>query len=225
MSEAAGRTSEIVTGLCPFGPKLQRYWDDRYDLFTRFDGGVWIDEQGLYSVKPEALALQIGRTLTGQLVLDAFCGVGGSAIGLARAGKRVVAADIDTTRLEMARHNVRIYGVEERVTFYHGDWSEALEQNPIDSVYLDPEWGGPEYIKAPLFSLAGFRPDGSTLLERAFSHTDTVAITLPVNFDLRELAPFRRDFFIQWGWLRDRVLFSTAYFGLSGVGGPSSISG
>ena len=52
-----------------------------------------MDREGLFSTKPEGIALQIARNTPGTVVLDAFCGVGGSAIAFARAGKRVVAVD------------------------------------------------------------------------------------------------------------------------------------
>ena len=93
----------------PFGERAQKYWDRRYDLFSKWDEGVETDEVGLFSVKPERFALEIGNLLSGHAVLDAFCGIGGSAIGFARCGKRVIAVDIDRDRLSMAKRNAEIY--------------------------------------------------------------------------------------------------------------------
>ena len=39
--------------LCPFGEKLQKYWDKRYQLFSKFDEGIQIDEQALFSITPK----------------------------------------------------------------------------------------------------------------------------------------------------------------------------
>ncbi|KAF0128079.1 MAG: hypothetical protein FD148_1881 [Methylocystaceae bacterium] len=64
----------------PFGEGAQKYWDRRYDLFSKWDEGIKTDEVGLFSVKPERFALEVGKLLTGHAVLDAFCGIGGSAI-------------------------------------------------------------------------------------------------------------------------------------------------
>lgn len=36
--------------------KLWKYWLQRYTLFSRFDEGVMMDEEGWYSVTPEVLA-------------------------------------------------------------------------------------------------------------------------------------------------------------------------
>jgi hypothetical protein len=35
---------------CPFGEHLQKYWNKRYLYFSRFDDGIEIDAEGLYSV-------------------------------------------------------------------------------------------------------------------------------------------------------------------------------
>ena len=37
-------------------PDLRRYWRHRYEYFSRFDRGVWLDARALYSVTPEPIA-------------------------------------------------------------------------------------------------------------------------------------------------------------------------
>jgi hypothetical protein len=51
---------------------------------TRYFSGY--DEEGWYSVTPEAIAMQIAERCHGRcdVVLDAFCGIGGNAIAFAR---------------------------------------------------------------------------------------------------------------------------------------------
>ncbi|CAM6097192.1 unnamed protein product [Calypogeia fissa] len=62
---------------------LVKYWIQRYSLFTKFDEGVKMDEEGWFSVTPEIIAKhQASRCVTG-LVIDAFTGVGGNAIQFA----------------------------------------------------------------------------------------------------------------------------------------------
>lgn len=105
--------------------------------FTR--PGAQLDDEGRMSLTPEALALGLGERYAGQRVVDATCGAGGNAIGFARAGCQVVAVDRDGARLRMARHNARLYGVEDRITFVHG---RAEDQAPdADLLFLDPPWG------------------------------------------------------------------------------------
>lgn len=197
---------------CPFGPHLQSYWDRRYQLFSRFDEGVQLDEEGLYSAKPEASALSIGRMIEGRRILDAFCGVGASAIGLARAGKKVIASDINRERLEMARHNAGIYGVGDRIEFVHGDAVRAMDTLQYDAIYLDPPWGGIDYDRRERFPLSGLAPDGEKLLRAALSHTGNVSITVPPNFDLWEISRFRNDFYTVYDWMNDEAIYLTVFF-------------
>jgi trimethylguanosine synthase len=197
----------------PFGPDTQRYWEGRYSLFSKFDFGIEIDREGLFSVKPETVALRIASRLHGTTVLDGFCGVGGSAIGFARAGKKVTTVDIDVARLGMARKNAAIYGVEEQIEFIHTDIADILSaQRKFDGIYFDPPWGGPDYYKADLFSFSMFSPNGQLLLEAALARDCNVGFTLPKNFDLNELGSFKRDFFLEWNRVGNSAVFSTAYF-------------
>ena len=166
----------------------------RYDLFSRLDDGVRLDEAGLFGVKPERLALRMARRVRGTNVLDALCGIGGTAIAFARAGKRVVTCDIDADRLAMARPNARVYGVQDRIRFVLDDVREVMKRETADAVYLDPPWGGPAALDRETFCLADYRLDGRDLLERAFRLTPQVILTVPPHFDLNEFRDLGRDF-------------------------------
>jgi predicted RNA methylase len=74
-------------------------------------------------------------------VLDAACGAGGNAIGFARAGCRVTAIERDAARLEMARANARVYGVQDRIRFVAGDAQQLVPELPADLLFVDPPWG------------------------------------------------------------------------------------
>jgi trimethylguanosine synthase len=197
----------------PFGEAVQKYWDLRYSFFARWDEGIQTDLEGLYSVKPEAAADAIARALPGKRVLDAFCGIGGSAIAFARAGKKVITVDVNSARLEMARHNARLHGVEDRVKFVAGDALEQIAAGQYDAVYLDPPWGGPDYSRIEFFALSHFSPDGNRLLEAAFARTDLVGLSVPRNFDFRELPRWRRPFRFESQENGERVVCHTFYFG------------
>lgn len=92
--------------------------------------------------------------------MDAFCGVGGNAIQFAFTCERVIAIDLDPTRLACARHNAEIYGVAERIEFVLGDYTvwareyarrmargEVREGDRVEVVFLSPPWGGLDYLK------------------------------------------------------------------------------
>ena len=46
--------------------------------------------EGWYSVTPESIAIHIANRCAGRVVLDAFCGVGGNTIQLAKTCSHVV---------------------------------------------------------------------------------------------------------------------------------------
>jgi trimethylguanosine synthase len=196
----------------PFGADTQRYWDKRNNLFHRFDEGIQLDREGLYSVKPESIALEVSARLKGDVVFDAFCGVGGSAIGFARWGKRVITSDINVERLAMARHNAEIYGVADKIEFIHGDVFAIARNIKFDCASFDPAWGGPDYYRKERFTLDMFAPDGSTLISLAQEREVPFAFSLPKNFDLNELFRLQCDFELEHHRLEGTVQFATAYF-------------
>ena len=54
------------------------------------------------------------------------------------------------------RHNAKIYGVADRISFVHddfADYAEAYEGPQVDAVFLSPPWGGPGHLECPYFSL------------------------------------------------------------------------
>lgn len=215
----------------PFGESYIHYWRNRKQLLTKWDDGIQSDEQGICSVKPESIALEIARELKGDVVLDAFCGIGGNSIAFAREGKKVICFETNAKRLEMARCNARLYGVESRIKFVEGDffsqWKSVVDD--VESVYFDPSWGGPSYVRSDSFRFIDFDPDGNgdvrTLLHSMYLRGKNIAISLPKNFDTRQLTDLHRELSshetdndrqaeglrMNWHSQGTRVLFLTAY--------------
>ncbi|KAI1790228.1 S-adenosyl-L-methionine-dependent methyltransferase [Ganoderma leucocontextum] len=148
-----------ATGLVPFyteasqvPPHLQKYFSQRERYFSLYSSGCLLDEEGWYSVTPEGIADQIAERCRCNVILDAFCGVGGNAIAFAKTCERVIALDVSPVRLALARHNAALYGVEDRIEFILADFfsfARTLKQHPgrkIDVVFLSPPWGGPSYL-------------------------------------------------------------------------------
>lgn len=202
----------MIDAQSPFGQHTQKYWDRRHELFSKWDDGVETDEVGLYSVKPERFALEIGRRLSGRIILDAFCGIGGSAIGFARCGKRVIAVDVDRDRLSMARRNAEIYGVSARIDFIHDDVMEAYRKLSFDALNIDPPWGGPDYAKKARFGWRDFAPNPLPLIQHAIRSGIPVAVGLPANFSDEELGALPGETVVRESRDATRVLFRTAYY-------------
>lgn len=178
---------------CPFGSHLEWYWSMGEALFSRIREGIQLDEVGLVAVKPELDALRCAGRLPGRTALDAFAGIGGSAIALARTGKRVLSLDLNPTRLRMARNNARVYEVESRILFARADTRQLLGRVEVDAVYLDPPWGGMEAAEAAHFGLQDFTPAGDALLTAALASASHVALSVPPNFEFSELERFHPE--------------------------------
>lgn len=218
---------------CPFGLDYAWYWEHRTDLFAKwFDGKrevIHYDKVGLCTVKPKRIATEIAHSFSGVRVLDAFAGIGGVAIALARSGKTVLAVESDAARCKMLRENVRLYGVDESVEIINADVLELYQDLDFDCLYLDPSWGGPSYRDTKSFRFnhfkAGRRTSGSfvkNMIRHAFERHREVGITLPNNFHFPELTQLHRSLCrklgtderqlrLQWGQLKDRVLFMTVF--------------
>lgn len=63
-------------------------FSQRHRYFSLYDSGCLLDEEGWFSVTPEAIADQIAERCRCGTILDAFCGVGGNAIAFAKTCER-----------------------------------------------------------------------------------------------------------------------------------------
>ena len=66
----------------------------------------------------------------------------------------VIAIDIDPIKIEYARHNAAIYGVDDRIEFIVGDYLEVSSSLKADVVFLSPPWGGPNYLDTAVFDIS-----------------------------------------------------------------------
>ena len=138
--------------------------------------GAIVDEETRVGLTPEQLALALGhrakeaidaraegaKTPVPHVVIDACCGAGGNAIGFARAGLRVIAFEIDPTRVEAARNNARVYGVSDRIEIVRGDARMHLAAHPAALWFIDVPWSlRSSDGRLPLLEeLLALRPEG-----------------------------------------------------------------
>ena len=199
----------------------EKYFLQRYMLFSRYDEGVRLDEEGWYSVTPEVLAAHIASRCACDLMVDAFTGVGGNAIQFAFSCERVIAIDLDAARLDIARHNAAVYGVADRVQWIHGDFFALAPSLKADVIFLSPPWGGPGYAEAEIFDMRTMMGglDGAQILRDALGAAPNVAYFLPRNTDRAQVAQLAREagvpLEIEVCKLNGHVKGLMAYFGFS----------
>ncbi|EER23911.1 trimethylguanosine synthase, putative [Coccidioides posadasii C735 delta SOWgp] len=186
---------------------IQNYWAQRYNIFSRYDDGVWLTDDAWFGVTPEPIANKIAAYMTAaapqkkSIVIDTFAGVGGNAIAFARSNKwrRVYAIEKDPASLQCAKHNAKIYGVEDKITWFQGDCFEILKTQlkdlaPYSVIFASPPWGGPGYRSDKVFNLSTMEPYSIETIYSEFSaFTTDIALFLPRSSDLRQLAALVKD--------------------------------
>ncbi|XP_043819560.1 trimethylguanosine synthase [Dromiciops gliroides] len=202
-------------------PELAKYWAQRYRLFSRFDDGIKLDKEGWFSVTPEKIAEHIaGRVQLSfkcDIIVDAFCGVGGNAIQFALTGKRVIAIDIDPAKIDLAHNNAEVYGVADKIEFICGDFMLLASDLKADVVFLSPPWGGPDYATAETFDIRTMMsPDGFEIFRLSQMITNNIVYFLPRNADVDQVASLAGpggQVEIEQNFLNNKLKTITAYFG------------
>lgn len=203
-----------------FTVDIVKYWYQRYLLFSRFDDGIKMDEEGWFSVTPEPIAGHQAARCNGGTVIDCFTGVGGNAIQFAKRSNHVVAIDIDPKKIEYAQHNATIYGVNENIDFIRGDFFHLAPKLKGDTVFMSPPWGGPDYTKVETYNISTMlKPhDGYLLFKIASRIASRIVMFLPRNVDLNQLAELCLLFEPPWSvevernFLNGKLKGITAYF-------------
>ncbi|KFK44865.1 hypothetical protein AALP_AA1G312500 [Arabis alpina] len=168
--------------------KICKYWNQRYNLFSKYDQGIKMDEEGWYSVTPEEIAIKQAQRCHGKVIIDCFSGVGGNTIQFAKVCSSVVAIDIDPVKVEYAMNNAMVYGVANRIDFVVGDFIQLAPSLKGDVLFLSPPWGGPMYSKVESYKMDMLKPrDGYSLFKIAQSITPNIIMFLPRNVDLAQV--------------------------------------
>ncbi|KAL4869517.1 hypothetical protein BDV12DRAFT_167866 [Aspergillus spectabilis] len=181
---------------------IQNYWHQRYDLFSKYDEGVWLTDDAWFGVTPEAIATKIATHIAHaappnrKVLVDAFAGAGGNTIAFAQSGhwKRVYAIEKNPAVLRCAKHNAELYGVADKITWFLGDCFEIIKSQlkdlaPYSVLFASPPWGGPGYRSADVFDLRTMEPYSVKTLYTEFSlFTPNVVLYLPRTSDLEQLA-------------------------------------
>ncbi|KAG8034799.1 hypothetical protein G9C98_007875 [Cotesia typhae] len=198
--------------------ELMKYWVKRYRLFSRFDQGIKLDRESWFSVTPEKIAMHIAERCRCDTIVDAFCGAGGNTIQFAFTCERVIAIDIDEDKIELARNNARIYGVQDRIEFIVGDFFKLADKLAADVVFLSPPWGGPKYAHDDTFNLDNILSPhgGAELFNTAQQITNNISYFLPRNIDTIQLAILAGPgggVEVEQNFLDRKLVALTAYFG------------
>ena len=164
------------------------------DLFNHF-------ERTGAPMMPRDIGLVIGHTgiAAGDRVLDAGTGTGVLAAYLGRCHADVTSYEIDAEFAEVARENMRLGGVSERVDIRTGDLTDhlddAAEAGPFDAITLDTG-DAPEVVAAApdLLSPGGYVAVYSPFVENSRESVDAAREAGLVEIETLETIQREMDF-------------------------------
>ncbi len=111
---------------------------DKYTI--KFTQPVISNKEGLQLATPEIVAKYIAKRLKTEIIADLGCGIGGQVIFFAKECKKVYAVERNPEKLEYAKRNCALYGVD-NVDFILGDaLSEDIKEKVSDAdiIFSDP---------------------------------------------------------------------------------------
>ncbi|RMD44013.1 hypothetical protein DV735_g1134, partial [Chaetothyriales sp. CBS 134920] len=193
---------------------IQKYWQQGYSIFSRYDEGIWMTDNAWYGVTHESVADKIAshvfaaKPTDRSIICDIMCGAGGNAIAFAKSGKwkRVYAIEQDPATLQCAKHNAEVYGVAHLITFFQGDCFEILGDGEgkvevlkqvldrFGLIFASPPWGGPGYHVDDIFDLDTMLPYSiGDIFTRLSTFARYMALYLPRNSNLEQIARYVDD--------------------------------
>ncbi len=106
----------------------------------KFTKPIYSNSEGLQLSTPEIVAKYIARRLKTDIIADLGCGIGGQVIFFAKECRKVYAVERNPEKLEYAKQNCRLYGVD-NVEFILGDaLSPEIKEKVSDAdiIFSDP---------------------------------------------------------------------------------------
>ena len=160
-----------------------------------FHEAVQYDDVSLYSATDQISAraitqviLNLSKINTTSVITDATACIGGNTIEFARAFNHVQAIDIDSERVHMLAHNLKLLKLTQRVSVLEADYCKIYHTIKQDIVFLDPPWGGKRYKRFEQVRLFLGEYDVADLAVLLLAHTLHIVIKVPSNFDVRHFA-------------------------------------
>ncbi len=153
----------------------------------KFSKPVFTCGDGLRFATPEVVGRYRAGRLKCDVLADISCGIGGQAVCFAKECGIVYGVDIDGERLECARRNAGVYGVD-NITFIEGDAlsPRVVEQvADADVIFSDPARPAEEDVR----QTDSLRPGIPMVMEAYRDVTDSFAFEAPP-----QMPPERIDF-------------------------------
>ena len=155
---------------------------DKNKIFNKFGGYYIADDKTFLMGIDIRFTDHLAFRMKNRVVLETCTGGGFSTIALAKYASHVYTVEIDSLRINNAKRNAEIAGVENRITFINNDiLSKEVDKliPEIDAAFLDPDWAVSGAEHEYRFRNSNTRPPSDLLLNRVFLKTRNVTLVQP----------------------------------------------
>lgn len=174
----------------------------------KFTKPIYSNKDGLQLSTPEIAAKYIAKRLKTDIIADLGCGIGGQVIFFAKECKKVYAVERDPVKIEYAKKNCELYGVD-NVEFILGDALSLETRDKISDseiIFSDPARPLAEKIR----TLDNLQPPIADLIKIYSGITKNLAFHAPP-----QMPPERIGFDCEYEYmsLNGQLNRLTLYFG------------
>jgi 16S rRNA G966 N2-methylase RsmD len=160
---------------------------------------IQLDSVATFSVTESEMADQMTKTILKHYsssslmhkemnelkILDGMACVGGNTISFAKFFPSVLSNEFNESRYNMLVNNVKNVMNQQNVQFFNGSILDLAFQESYDILFLDPEWGGPDYkfkrnIKLTISDMP-LEEFCLNVFEKC-TNVEMIALKLPVNY-------------------------------------------
>jgi predicted RNA methylase len=200
-----------------FGGDFRNWFPKKYGVdYSKLK----ITDEGMYSLTKHSDSLAIIKAmknimgeenLGGLTILDGTANVGGDTIRFGMNFNKVISVELNKENYDILKNNVEVFELESKVETINGDitkvWNDV--QPFTDVLFLDPPWGGKDYMgddeEVLNLFLSGISISefvGKVLMSPC--RPSYIFIKLPVNYDINS--------FIHMPYVSDIQIFTIRKF-------------
>jgi len=155
---------------------------------------IQLDDVAMYSVTENITADKMTRYLCDRpdlVILDGMACIGGNTFSFAKSSNvlRVISNELNSTRFQMLENNIA--KLSDYFNFCPVKTTNInILEHPdlcnVDVLFLDPEWGGPDYYVQEKLRLPVSDVPLETFVQRVFDtcpRVSVIGVKLPCNYD------------------------------------------
>lgn len=165
-------------------------------LFPKQEGvnakALRLSNIGTYSISRPAMAARIVKRIRKDLpasstITDAFGNMGGMTISLAQEFDSVNTCEIVPLHCEILKHNLKQYGLAEKVKVVCGDYLKTMNTFEQDAIMFDPPWGGTNYKEVKHLPLSINNVNIVCIINSLMKHSKFIYMLVPPNYNFADL--------------------------------------